>query len=134
MGSTPAPVLAPLVDCPWLIPLREETGRRCSSLSIILSPQGREGCPPSSAEVSHLAPDFFLFLMWFLSPVLSNEHRKSYRLPKYHERYVPGNSSWYYLGSPPLFSTGWEEGGHADGLEVTATGSKQLCRLTSPEN
>lgn len=46
-----------------------------------LSPQEMEGCPSSSAEVSHMAPDFFFFLMCFLSFVLSSEYRKSFHLP-----------------------------------------------------
>lgn len=81
-GQLP-PLLTPLTDCPLLIPVREMTKADNDNLPspASLCPPMMEGCPSSSAEVSHMIPDFFLFLMWFLSLVLSSEHRKSFCLP-----------------------------------------------------
>lgn len=75
---------------------------------------------------SHIVPDFFLIC--FLSPLLSSEYRRSFCLSSSTKDTVqetlPGPTSAPYPSA----------GGHASSLEVIATGSRQLCRLTSQKN
>lgn len=62
-----------------------------------------------------MTPDFFLFLMWFLSPVLSSEYRKSFCLPcamkDMFQETPPGPTS-------ALHPWWWWWGGHADSLDI----------------
>lgn len=66
--------------------------------------------------------------MWFLSLVLSSEYRRSFRLPSSMKAMFQETPLVLPLLSTPL------QGGHADSLDVIATGSRQLCRLTAQEN